>query len=72
MPRSYDDKLVLCPFFIKQDATRIHCEGWSEVYRTTAITAFASADDKRAFAHDNCNSEWSRCPMCRLAAMKYR
>lgn len=71
MARSYDDKLVLCPYFIKQDAVRIHCEGWTEGYRSISITAFDSAKDRKSFAERYCNRLWTACPLCRLTAQKY-
>lgn len=72
MARMYDDKLVQCPYFVRQDSTRIHCEGWSDKNRTTTITAFDSAGDRREHAERYCNSiRWDLCPLCRLIAQKY-
>lgn len=72
MGRMYEDKLVCCPYFIKQDSTRLHCEGWNDRYRTTTITAFDSASARRNHADTYCNSQrWDHCPLCRLIASKY-
>lgn len=72
MARMYEDKLVMCPYFVRQDSTRIHCEGWTDQNRTTSITAFDSASDRRAHAAKYCNQpRWDTCPLCRLIAQKY-
>ena len=72
MGRMFDDKYVMCPYFVKQDAMRIHCEGWCDEHRTTSITAFDTSADKRKYTVAYCNSpRWDRCPLCRLIASKY-
>lgn len=71
MARNYDDKLVLCPYFVRQDTNRIHCEGWSPLSRTTVITAFDGPDDRKEFSRTFCCGNYQSCCLYCLNDMKY-
>jgi len=71
MARNYDDKLVLCPYFVRQDPSRIHCEGWTDIARTTIITAFDDADGRRAYSRRYCCDQYTTCCLYRLTDRKY-
>lgn len=71
MARNYDDKLVTCPYFVRQDPTRIHCEGWSMMSRTTVITAFDSREDRQEFSRFFCCDRYRDCCLYALNEAKY-
>lgn len=72
MGRRYEDKLVTCPFFMRQDATRIACEGSLSVVQVTCVMEFNDGASKRAYMKMYCCDRWSECEHAVQVDRKYQ
>lgn len=68
---NFKDKYVKCPFYLRQDGTKIYCDGFEEgtyihlSFKTTALMNF--------YKSRNCHSisGCKKCPIYTLAAKRY-
>lgn len=67
----YRDKYVVCPFYISQDARRVHCTGFSK--DCYIHVAFPSNDLKEAHVERRCNSIFGylKCPLYPVIAKRF-
>ena len=71
MGRRYEDKNVTCPYFMRQDPTRIACEGSLSVVRVTMVLEFSDGASKRAYLNKYCCDRWASCEHARQVDRKY-
>ncbi len=67
----YNDKYVMCPFYLGQNRKKIHCEGIAEGVTVHAV--FMSSEQKDEYVKAYCNSitRCCECPLHEAAAKKY-
>ena len=67
----YRDKYVKCPFYVSQDARKVHCNGFSD--DCYIHVAFSSAENKEAFVERRCNSLFGylKCPLYPMLAKRF-
>ena len=67
----YRDKYVKCPFYISQDARKIHCVGFTD--GCYLHVAFPNAENKEAHVERRCNSIFGylKCPLYPIIAKRF-
>lgn len=67
----YRDKYVKCPFYVSQDAKKIHCAGFTD--DSHLHVAFATKDIKESHVERRCNSLFGylKCPLYPVLAKRF-
>ena len=66
---NYMAKNVKCPYYVKEDGAKIHCEGVEE--GTYIHQVFASPDMRRNYQTDICCDEYDTCPIAKMNDLKW-
>lgn len=67
--KSYADKNVLCPFYSREEPTKLFCEG---VVRGTSLNLnFRDTNLKVSYKNKLCKSKYHDCLLCKALTKKY-
>lgn len=66
---NYMAKNVRCPYYVKEDGAKIHCEGVEE--GTYIHLVFASPGMRRNYQTDVCCDEFDTCPIAEMNNKKW-
>lgn len=69
MPRTYNEGLILCPFYMSMAQKSITCEGITE-YCTTKLL-FETADKRDQHRDIFCDKKYKNCEIYRMLEKKY-
>lgn len=69
MPRTYNEGLVQCPFFMCEATQSISCEGITDDCITKLL--FTSKDKRDIHRMIFCNSRYKNCEIYRMLEAKY-
>jgi hypothetical protein len=71
MPTTYDDTLVKCPYYRKNDSNRICCEGLTD--KTGINMTFEDSKKRRQYMDNYCKdiNNYGRCIICYALNRKY-
>lgn len=67
--KGYVAKEAECPFYHKEEASSIYCEGVDE--RTTIKLLFQTADEKKRYRKFFCCKEYKKCLLSQMLYGKY-
>lgn len=66
---NYIAKDVRCPYYIKEDGTKIHCEGVED--ETYIHLVFKSPSIRRDYQLDVCCNDYNFCPIAKINNKKW-
>lgn len=66
---NYIAKDVRCPYYIKEDGSKIHCEGYEE--GTYIHLVFPSPSSRRDYQIDVCCYDYNECPIADMLNKKW-
>lgn len=69
MPRYTEDAYTGCPFYLKESANRLICEGIPE--GSVNVTIFGASVGKARYKERFCRSNYNSCALCSALMDKY-
>lgn len=68
--RYYESKEAKCPFYRKEDQYKVFCEGVNNI--SSINLNFPNTKECRAYKKEHCNSNYYKCPICKMLYDKYK